>query len=484
MVAFVSPDPERLEDAETFHRGVGGAESNVACYLAQLGIQARWTSRVGDDGFGRYVVGEIARQGVDVSDVEVDTTRPTGVYVKDTQAKDTQAKNLQVAGQSTTQHSQPLYYRAGSAASALSEAVLDLPSVRGASLLHISGITAALGASCLRLLRRTLDEPGLGTVSFDVNHRVSLWPTKHEGQRGPDDGDASRVLLDLARRADIVFVGSDEAQALWGVADPWAVRALIAAPQRLVVKQAAEGATLFHAGTCTYWPALDVAVVEPVGAGDAFAAGFLAGVLGGLGDGACLRLGHLTAAAALITRQDVGRLLPASLMVSLLHADSESWAKARITAPVDVPNHIHRGAHVPQQAIHPKQAIHTDSAPAPAAAYSQAVRRGNVLQLAGQGPTDPATGAYVSGGISEQTQQTMANVTAVLDASGASFDDVLMVRAYLTDVDHFAAFNEVYGTFVNEPFPARTTVYVGLPPGMLIEVDVLAVLGTDAETQD
>lgn len=124
----------------------------------------------------------------------------------------------------------------------------------------------------------------------------------------------------------------------------------------------------------------------------------------------------------------------------------------------------------------PKTAITTADAPVPRAAYSQAVRRGNVLQVAGQGPVDPATDVFVDGGVAEQTRQTLTNVRTILHAAGADFDDVMMMRVYLTDPEHFAAMNEVYGTFVEAPFPARTTVYVGLPPGMLVEIDAMAVL--------
>jgi reactive intermediate/imine deaminase len=125
----------------------------------------------------------------------------------------------------------------------------------------------------------------------------------------------------------------------------------------------------------------------------------------------------------------------------------------------------------------PKTAIVTTQAPPPAASYSQAVRCGNILQVAGQGPADPATGQYVAGGVAEQTRQTLANVQAILRAAGADFADVVMMRVYLTDAAHFAAMNEVYSTFVEAPFPARTTVFVGLAPGMLVEIDALAVLG-------
>jgi 2-iminobutanoate/2-iminopropanoate deaminase len=124
----------------------------------------------------------------------------------------------------------------------------------------------------------------------------------------------------------------------------------------------------------------------------------------------------------------------------------------------------------------PKIAIRTAAAPAPVASYSQAVRKGNLLQVAGQGPVDPATGAYAGSTIAEQTRQVLRNIEAILAAAGASFDDVMMMRVYLARAEDFAGMNEVYREFVGEPFPGRTTVYVGLPEGMLVEIDALAVL--------
>lgn len=124
-----------------------------------------------------------------------------------------------------------------------------------------------------------------------------------------------------------------------------------------------------------------------------------------------------------------------------------------------------------------KIAIRTARAPEPAAAYSQGVRKGGILQVAGQVPIDPTTGAIAGDSVEEQTRRALENVSAVLDAAGASFDDVLMLRVYLTDRAHFAPMNSVYKEFVGEPFPARTTVYVGLPDGLLVEIDALAVVG-------
>jgi reactive intermediate/imine deaminase len=122
------------------------------------------------------------------------------------------------------------------------------------------------------------------------------------------------------------------------------------------------------------------------------------------------------------------------------------------------------------------RAIQTDRAPQPVASYSQAVQAGNLLQVAGQVGIDPATGELAGGEVGEQTRQTLDNLVAVLEAAGATLRNVIMMRVYLTDQAHFAAMNEVYAGFVGEPFPARTTVFVGLAEGMLVEIDALAVL--------
>jgi reactive intermediate/imine deaminase len=123
-----------------------------------------------------------------------------------------------------------------------------------------------------------------------------------------------------------------------------------------------------------------------------------------------------------------------------------------------------------------KVAISTENAPKPAGAYSPGSRKGNILQVAGQVAFDPKTGEVVGTTVGEQARQVFANVEAVLEAAGSSFDDVVMVRVYLTDTAHFAEFNEVYNQLVKEPYAARTTVYVGLPEGILVEIDALAVL--------
>lgn len=119
--------------------------------------------------------------------------------------------------------------------------------------------------------------------------------------------------------------------------------------------------------------------------------------------------------------------------------------------------------------------IATEKAPALPAPLSQGIRKGPILQVSGQLPLDPDTGEVVGATVAEQTAQTLRNVTAVLEAGGAGLDDVVMLRVYLTDPAHLAEMNEAYATAVGEPFPARTTVYMQLPPGLLVEIDALAV---------
>ncbi|WP_331773426.1 Rid family hydrolase (plasmid) [Embleya sp. NBC_00888] len=119
--------------------------------------------------------------------------------------------------------------------------------------------------------------------------------------------------------------------------------------------------------------------------------------------------------------------------------------------------------------------ITTANAPALSAPLSQGVRKGPVLQVSGQLPLASETGAVVGTTVAEQTAQAFRNVTVVLEAAGASMEDVVMLRVYLTDPADLAAMNAAYAEAVGEPFPARTTVYMQLPPGMLVEVDALAV---------
>ncbi|MFQ6328526.1 RidA family protein [Nocardia sp. CWNU-33] len=130
-----------------------------------------------------------------------------------------------------------------------------------------------------------------------------------------------------------------------------------------------------------------------------------------------------------------------------------------------------------------KIAIRTTEAPAPAHTFSQGVRKGPFVQVSGQGPVDPVTNEYLfPGDVAAQTIRTLQNVKAIIDAGGATFDDVVMLRVYLTTRDDFAAMNDAYGEFVTanttgDALPSRTTVFTGLPRAeMLVEIDALAIV--------
>lgn len=279
-MSLVTPrSAARIIDTDVFQLDVGGAESNVTSHLAQLGIAAAWASRLGNDFLGDRILRTLRRRGVDTTLVEQRTDAATAVYVKD-------------PGNGV------LYYRTGSAASTMDRTfALGLP-LDGVEFVHVTGITPALSPACLDMVEMLFERvralPHV-TLSFDVNFRRSLWSSLAEG---------ARALLSLARRADLVFVGLDEARALWGSDTVDDVRALIPEPERLVVKNDAIGATEYLGTKATFMAALPVQVVEPVGAGDAFAAGYLAAALEGEGSAERLTRGHRRAALVLQSTSD------------------------------------------------------------------------------------------------------------------------------------------------------------------------------------
>ncbi|WP_329064048.1 sugar kinase [Streptomyces sp. NBC_01429] len=317
MVTFLPSRPGRLADVPSFDRTIGGAESNVACALAGAGHRVRWVSRVGADGFGDHLTEAIAAYGVDTSGVRRDPDRPTGIYFRTATDRATDAHEV-------------AYYRAGSAASAMAPGNPPRDDLWAGRVLHLSGITAALSDGCLALMRElTARAPGRPPVSFDVNHRPGLW-------RRPSD---AHVLLELARGADLVLVGEDEAAEAWDLHGADAIRAALPEPETVVVKRGAAGATLYTrtpdaAGTpgdtVISVPAPRVDVVAPVGAGDAFAAGFLSATLRGLPAAARLRHGHLMAAAALTVPGDLGAPPSRDHADRLAALDETAWGTLRL----------------------------------------------------------------------------------------------------------------------------------------------------------
>jgi 2-dehydro-3-deoxygluconokinase len=309
MATLVPPRGIALADADSLQCGIGGAESNVAIGLAPVAA-TQWVSRLGADGFGQRILRELTANGVGVGGVEIDPERPTGLYVK-----------TPLVTTDGTVVSSVIYYRSASAAAAMGPEFLANPAVAAvladASLIHISGITAALSASCRNMLSNLLRaDRGARRISFDVNWRPALWR-----------GRSVDILAEMADLADVVLVGQDEAEAAFGVTDHAGLRALLPNPQTIVVKDAHRGACcLPRDGEPIEEPALRVDVVEPVGAGDAFAAGYLGGRLLGLDHATSLRRGHLSAACTLTVDGDRGPLPTQAIMDAVLGCSAADWA--------------------------------------------------------------------------------------------------------------------------------------------------------------
>lgn len=267
---------------ETYHLTTGGAESNVAIGFARLGGRATWIGRVGADAIGRKVLRDLRAESVRAR-VTVDANAGTGLMTKE----------QRLPGRSTVH-----YARTDSAGSRLSPADIVDSDVAGASVLHITGITPALSASAAAAVDAaiTVAQSSDVPVSFDVNHRASLW-------RGRD---APSVYRRLAGRATIVFAGEDEAALIVGDGDPRALATRLAAlgPRTVVIKLGAAGAVAFQDGEFSARAAVAVPVIDTVGAGDAFVAGYLSETINGAGPRDCLDLAVQTGAFACLAAGD------------------------------------------------------------------------------------------------------------------------------------------------------------------------------------
>ena len=298
--ALVVMDPVSrgpLRYVSGFEKHVGGAELNVAVGLSRLGHRVGWAGRLGDDEFGKEILAFARGERVDVSRATIDPKSPTGIYFKEWRALD----QLRV-----------YYYRAGSAASRMRFDELDLEYLFSGEILHLTGITAALSESCLDLIERLLcaaNERGV-TVSFDVNVRWMLF----EGQ------DPRKVLAPLAARADLLFLSDDEAELLFGGSDPGSLReAQQDIRAETVVVHQAEGAFAVEEDALSEQAAYPVDVVDTVGAGDAFVAGFLSGRLRGWSTEECLDMANACGACAVTVPGDLKGLPTAEEALALRH---------------------------------------------------------------------------------------------------------------------------------------------------------------------
>lgn len=294
MVQVTPRQGGRISADTDFQLVAGGAESNVASMLAKLGINAAWLGALGADPFGDIILSALRADGVNTAYVQTVETKKTAVYFKDV----------------TEQSTQVYYYRESSAMSHSGPELLSEVALEKWDVIHMSGITPALSESCRKLTFETLAGGNMGSAlkSFDINYRPGLWPA----------GDGAEVLKELANLCDVVFVGLDEAAAIWGVDTVQEVREILSQPSHIVVKDSEHVATEINGTETWAEPAIDVDVVEKVGAGDAFAAGWLAGFLQREPANTRLRMGHLMAAEVLKTHTDTAHPPDPAVMAQAL----------------------------------------------------------------------------------------------------------------------------------------------------------------------
>lgn len=252
---------------------IAGAESNVAIGVRRLGGAATWIGRVGRDEIGDLALRELRAEDVAVAAVR--DSAPTGLMIKTRRTGDLTA----VA-----------YYRAGSAGSRLGPQDVDQDAIRGAAVLHVTGITPALGegpAAAVHAAVETARAAGV-VVSLDLNYRSALW----------DARTAATALRDLVTYADVVFAGEQEAALLVAQDTPERMARGLSAlgPRQAVLKRGHLGCVAVIDDSVYQQAAMAVCAVDPVGAGDAFVAGYLAELMAG--EPAAARLATAAAAGA------------------------------------------------------------------------------------------------------------------------------------------------------------------------------------------
>ncbi len=297
MALLIAADPGPLAHVSSMSLGIGGSESNVAIGVQRLGGNAVWCGRTGADSLGQLVKREIRAEGVTVRITE-DPGAPTGLMLKERRTMSTQKVS---------------YYRAGSAGSRLTPEDLDSALIKGAAVLHVSGITPALSTSAARTIRGAIEIARSGgvTISFDLNYRANLWTTI----------DAERSYQELIPLTDIVFAGDEEAALAVGPADDpaeLAQRLAELGPSQAIIKLGSKGAVASINSKLHHQPAVPIEPIDTVGAGDAFVAGYLTELMAGATPSERLQVAAKTGAFACLAFGD-WEGLPTRAELALLH---------------------------------------------------------------------------------------------------------------------------------------------------------------------
>lgn len=285
MVLFNPESEGHLRYVNSFSKDLAGAESNVAIALSRLGHQSGWFSKLGDDEFGRYITMSIRGEGVDVSRVKLDSTRNTGLIFKERYLGDDPSV---------------YYYRKNSAASSLCVDDLDEEYIKSAKIIHITGITPAISESAREMVFKAIDiakENGV-KISFDPNIRLKLWSID----------EAKEVLLKIASKADIILPGVSEGEMLLGTNNPEEIadKFINLGCGIVAVKLGKNGCLIATKDEKIYVKGYPIEkVIDSVGAGDGFAAGFLSGILRGVPLKECGELANGVGAMATLVKGDM-----------------------------------------------------------------------------------------------------------------------------------------------------------------------------------
>ena len=296
MVSFIARERGPMVESSEFLRTIAGSEANMAVGIARLGGRAAYIGRVGADGLGTTVSRRLRAEGVDVSHLRIDETATTGTMVRE-------LRDLGPA--------EVVYWRAGSAGSRLSAADVEAAGelIDGAAWLHVTGITPALSPEAAGAVDAAVERAQAAgvTISIDLNVRRHLW----------SEAQARAALAPLVTRCDVVLGGVEELAVVAGLArtleagtavDPVAAADAVRTmgPATVVVKLGADGALERRVGISTSVPALPVEhVIDPVGAGDAFTAGYVSSVLEGAPATRALTVANACGAAAVSVIGDI-----------------------------------------------------------------------------------------------------------------------------------------------------------------------------------
>ncbi|MEN9391318.1 MAG: hypothetical protein RL017_616 [Pseudomonadota bacterium] len=285
LVVFSTNEKGPLRFINNFNKSMGGAEANVAIALARLGFKTGWISRLGDDEFGNYILFNLKGEGVDVSEVTFDSNNSTAILFKEQY----QSNNPNV-----------YYYRKNSAFTTLTPQHINENYIARAKFLHLTGITPALTEEAKNACFTAINYAKAHnlTISFDPNLRFKLWP---------DLNLAKQTMIEFAKCCDIIFPGLDEAQLILGLNSLEEICAKFHSYgcKIVVIKLGDQGCAYSNGDTIVKISAYKVEhIIDTAGAGDGFAAGFIAGMLDDKPLDECAKLANAIGAMAVLVKGD------------------------------------------------------------------------------------------------------------------------------------------------------------------------------------